>query len=62
MVITKRQVLELVKDLPDEIDIDELMYRFYLRQKLETAEKDVREGNLFSHEEVIKEISEWFKK
>ena len=47
MVITKRQVLELVKDLPDEIDIDELMYRFYLRQKLETAEKDVREGNLF---------------
>jgi len=56
MVITKRQVLELVKDLPDEIDIDELMYRLYLRQKLEAAEKDVREGLLVSHEEVIKEI------
>ena len=61
MVITKRQVLELVKDLPDEIDIDELMYRLYLRQKLEAAEKDVREGLLVSHEEVIKETSEWFK-
>ncbi|MDO8139994.1 MAG: hypothetical protein Q6358_00705 [Candidatus Brocadiales bacterium] len=62
MVITKRQVLELVKDLPDEIDIDELMYRLYLRQKLEAAEKDVREGLLVSQEEVIKETSEWFKK
>lgn len=62
MVITKRQFLELVKDLPDEIDIDELMYRLYLRQKLETAEKDVREGLLVSHEEVIRETSEWFKK
>lgn len=62
MVIAKRQVLELVEDLPDEIDIDELMYRLYLRQKLETAEKDVREGLLVSHEEVIRETSEWFKK
>ena len=62
MVITKRQVLDLVKDLPDEIDIDELMYRLYLRQKLEAAEKDVREGLLVSHEEVIKETSGWFKK
>ena len=61
MVIAKRQVLELVKDLPDEIDIDELMYRLYLRQKLETAEKDAREGLLVSHEEVIKETSAWFK-
>ena len=58
MVITKRQVLELVKDLPDEIDIDELMYRLYLRQKLEASEKDVLEGLLVSHEEVIKETSE----
>lgn len=62
MVITKQQILELVKELPDEIDIDELMYRLYLIQKLETAEKDVLEGFLVSHEEVIRETSEWFKK
>lgn len=62
MAITKQQVIDLIKDLPDEIDIDELMYRLYLKQKLEAAEKDVREGLLVSHEEVIKETSEWFKK
>jgi predicted transcriptional regulator len=62
MTITKQQVLEIVKDLPDEIDIDEVMYRLYLRQKLEAAEKDVREGRLVLHEEVVKETSKWFGK
>ena len=62
MTIAKQQILELIKDLPEEVDIDEVMYRLYLRQKLEAAEKDVREGRLVSHEEVIKETSKWFEK
>lgn len=57
MTIAKQEVFELIKDLPDEVDIDEIIYRLYLRQKLEIAEKDVREGQLVSHEEVVKETS-----
>ncbi|MBI4683312.1 MAG: hypothetical protein HY757_09470 [Nitrospirae bacterium] len=60
MSITKQQVLDLIKDLPDEVDIDEVIYRLYLRQQLEAAEKDVQEGRLVSHEEVVKETSAWF--
>lgn len=62
MTIGKQQLLELIKGLPEEVDIDELMYRLYLTQKLEAAEKDVREGRLISHEEVVKETSRWFEK
>jgi len=62
MTIAKQEVFELIKDLPDEVDIDEIIYRLYLRQKLESAEKDVREGQLVSHEEVVKETSKWFTK
>ena len=62
MTIAKQQVLDLIKDLPEEVDIDEVMYRLYLRQKLEAAEKDVREGRLVSQKEVIKETSKWFTK
>jgi hypothetical protein len=43
----------LIKELPEKIDIDELMYRLYLRQKLKAAEEDVRETRLISHEEVM---------
>ncbi len=35
MLIAKQQILRLIKDLPDKVDIDEVMYRLYLRQKLE---------------------------
>ena len=62
MTIAKQQIFELIKDLPEEVDIDEVIYRLYLRQKLEVAEKDIREGKLVSHEEVIKETSKWFGK
>lgn len=61
MIIAKQQVLDMIKALPEKIDVDELMYRLYLRQKLEAAEEDVREGRLISHEEVVKETSRWFK-
>ncbi|OGW53041.1 MAG: hypothetical protein A2Y81_09785 [Nitrospirae bacterium RBG_13_43_8] len=62
MTIAKQQILELLRDLPEEVDIDEIIYRLYLRQKLEAAEKDVQEGRVIPHEEVIKETSKWFKK
>jgi hypothetical protein len=61
MIIAKQQVLDMIKELPEKIDVDELMYRLYLRQKLEAAEEDVREGRLISHEGVVRETSKWFK-
>ena len=57
MTIAKQQVLDLLKDLPEQVDIDEVIYRLYLRQKIELAEQDVREGRLISHAEVVKETS-----
>lgn len=62
MTIAKQQVLELLNDLPEQVDIDDIIYRLYLRQKLELAEQDIREGRLTSHAEVVRETSEWFKK
>lgn len=62
MTIPKQKVFELIKDLPDEVDIDEIIYRLYLMQKLESAERDVQEGRVVSHEEVVKETSKWFIK
>ena len=61
MIIAKNQVMDLIKDLPEKIDIEELMYRLYLREKIEAAEEDVRTGKLNSHDDVVQETSKWFK-
>lgn len=63
MTIARQQVIELIEELPEEtMDIDEIIYRLYLRQKLEAAEKDVSEGRLVPHEKVIEETSKWFER
>jgi hypothetical protein len=60
MMIARSQLMEMVKELPEEIDVDDMIYRLYLRQKLETAEKDIEEGKVISHEDVKRETSKWF--
>ncbi len=57
----KTDVLDLLRDMPEEIDADELIYRLYLRQKLEASESAVDSGNVLSHEEVVRRSEEWLK-
>jgi len=49
----KQALLELAKDLPDECTWDDVMYRIYVRQKIEAGLKDAEEGRLIPHEEVF---------
>ncbi len=60
MVIAKAEVQKLVDEMPEHIDLEELQYRLYLRQKLETAEEDVRSGRTLTHEQVVQETAKWF--
>ena len=48
----KAEVLELVHQLPDEVDVEEVIYRLYLREKLAAAEADIAAGRTLSPEEV----------
>lgn len=57
MTVAKRQVLNLVRDFPEKIDIDDLMYRLYLLKKIEAGESDIRKGKTLSHQEALKKLS-----
>ena len=57
MNVTKAKLETLIKELPDTVDIEEVMYRLYLFQKIETGEAAIKEGRIFSHEEAIKRLS-----
>lgn len=57
--IPKEEVIEMVRQMPDEIDIEELIYRLYLREKIEMAEADIAAGRTFSSEEVRAQSAEW---
>jgi hypothetical protein len=60
MRIGKAQLIKLVENLPETIEIEDVLYRLALRERLEAAEEDVREGRILSDDEVSAEIAQWF--
>jgi hypothetical protein len=53
-------LIKLVEDLPETVEIEDVLYRLALREKLDAAEEDVREGRVLSEDEVDAEIAQWF--
>ena len=57
MQILKSQIEVLLRELPDKVDIDDVMYRIYLLKKIEAGETDINEGKMLSHKDAIKRLS-----
>ncbi len=59
MTIRKDEVLDLLRQMPDEVDIEDLIYRLYLLEKLAAAEEDIAAGRALSAEEVKAKTASW---
>jgi truncated hemoglobin YjbI len=56
MQSVKEMARELIEHLPDTATFDDLMYEFYVRQKIETGLNAVNEGRTISHAEAKKRL------
>lgn len=56
MQSVKEMAREVIEHLPDTATFDDLMYEFYVRQKIETGLKAVNEGRTISHDEAKKRL------
>ena len=50
----KETVLQVVEAMPDEIDLDALLNKLYVLQKIEDGERSLRQEGGVPHEEVLK--------
>ena len=58
----KKEVIKLIKDLPEDITIEDIQYHLFVKQKLLKAEKQVNEGKMIPHEQVMEKArNKWFK-
>ena len=48
-----------MRGLPEQIDVEDLIERLYLREKLAAADRAVAEGRTLSVEEVRAQAAEW---
>ena len=55
----KSEVLDLLRDMPEELDIERLIYLLYVRRKIELAVAAADAGEVISHEELVQQSEEW---
>jgi hypothetical protein len=60
-MITKDKAIEVIKSLPEEFSIEELMDRLILLNKIETGIKQATSGETYTSEEAKKMVREWSK-
>ena len=54
MPTTKKQALEMIKNLPEKATWDDIMYEIYVRKKIEAGIQAADEGRVVEHEMVKK--------
>ena len=62
MATTKQEILKMVKKMPEEASVDDVMEELYFRKKVDTGLEQLDQGEGIAHEEVKKRHSQWLDK
>ena len=55
----KQDAIEVIEQLPDNVPMDEIVYRLYVLNKVRQGMQDVEAGSGISSEELAREIEQW---
>lgn len=59
MLATKEQVIELVKAMPDDVTVEDVMEELYFKLQVDQGLAQLDRGESIPHEEVEKRLSQW---
>ena len=61
----KEDIIELIKKLPENATIDDIMYHLYVKKKIIAGMEDIEHGRVIPHEQVMenakKRLEKWLK-
>jgi hypothetical protein len=52
----KERIIEMLRRLPDDIDYERAIEGIYVLQKVEIAREQVRRGEVYEDDEVMREV------
>ncbi len=63
-MLTKEKLIESIQNMPEDKfeDIDILLDRIIILEKIESGINDIKEGNVVSSTEMDTIVKSWFKK
>ena len=59
--MNKQAAIYSIKDMPQDFELDELIERLLVLDKIEKGRKDIQKGNTFSHGEARGKLDKWLK-
>lgn len=59
MKAIKQEALKTIHQLPDDADMDEIMYRLYLLDKIRKGREDIVLGKTLTGEQLKQKIDAW---
>jgi predicted transcriptional regulator len=59
MQAVKQEALDAIAKLPDDADMEEIMYRLYVLENIRRGQEDAAKGKSRTAEEVLKDIQGW---
>ena len=61
----KKEIIALIKKLPEDATIDDIIYHIYVKKKILTGIKEIEQGKVIPHEQVMenakKRLEKWLK-
>ncbi|KQR72595.1 hypothetical protein [Pedobacter sp. Leaf176] len=57
----KAEIIDTLKEMPDEFSADELIERILLLQKIDVGLNQVKEGKVYSEEDAEQKLDRWLK-
>ena len=58
---TKREVMEIIDRMPDDVTLIDIMAELYFKQKVDAGLNELDEGKGVPHEQVKEQLKKWLK-
>ena len=55
----KREVIKLIQELPEDVTMQDILYKLYVRARIEEGLNEINLGQGTPHDEAMEKISKW---
>ena len=55
----KKEAINIITNLPDDVDMEEIMYRLYVLENIRRGQEDAEKGKTTPVEQMLRDIQSW---
>ncbi|MBI5745695.1 MAG: hypothetical protein HZA13_01675 [Nitrospirae bacterium] len=61
MATIKDSIMSMLKDMPENATLEDIMETLYVKQKILKGQKQLETGQFYTHDEAKEILKEWLK-